>query len=100
MVKDRLSNDPKWALKALVRIYREGQTEEEKSSNVTIELNGIGFSGCDAEILSSIAVQYLRHRMLSAKQIDLVMNKIKKYSRQVYNFNTKSEWEKYFFGNI
>jgi hypothetical protein len=39
---------------------------------ITAERNGIGFSGPDAEILSSFACQYPRRRSLCPKQMNLL----------------------------
>lgn len=82
-VKVKLSSDPVWAVKALVRIYQENQTNDEQVNQQTTHDNGIGFSGCDAEFLSSLAEQYLRRGNLSDKQMSFVHKKMPKYARQV-----------------
>lgn len=81
-LKNKLATDKAWALRGLVRIY-ERQTASEKSTQNTHELNGIGFSGCDAEILSSFAEQYGRRGDLSEKQMALVFRKLPRYWNQI-----------------
>jgi hypothetical protein len=81
-LRQRLANNDRWALRALIRIY-QNQTADEQSKDATIERNGIGFSGPDAEILSSFARQYLRRRSLSPKQMNLLQRKIPSYARQI-----------------
>ena len=49
----------------------------------TIEHNGIGFSGPDAEILSSFAQQYQRRGTLSPRQMNLLRRKMPSYASQV-----------------
>lgn len=82
-VKNQLATNKLWATKALVRIYQENQTADEQAAKVTSHDNGIGFSGCDAEFLSSLAEQYLRRGNLSDKQMVFVYKKMPKYAGQV-----------------
>jgi hypothetical protein len=82
-VKHKLATDKKWAVKALVRIYNENQTSEEQVYEDTIVENGIGFTGVDANILSSFAKQQIEKGFLSNKQMKLVMKKMPKYHGQV-----------------
>ena len=82
-VKGQLATNKVWATKALVRIYQENQTVDEQVAKTTSHDNGIGFSGCDAEFLSSLAEQYLRRGNLSDKQMTFVFKKMPKYARQV-----------------
>lgn len=81
-VKNQLAHNDAWTLRGLVRIY-EFQTADEKAVGRTHNLNGIGFSGCDAEILSSFAVQYNSRGSLSPKQMDLLRKKMVRYHKQI-----------------
>ena len=81
-LKRRLATDDRWALRALSVVYKN-QTADEQNAQATIEHNGIGFSGPDAEILSSFAQQYQRRGRLSPKQMNLLKRKIPSYARQV-----------------
>lgn len=81
-LKQRLAQDDRWALRALTLVYRN-QTAEEQASQQTIEHNGVGFSGPDAEILSSFAQQYQRRGRLSPRQLHILRRRIPSYARQV-----------------
>jgi hypothetical protein len=85
-IKLQLSTNSAWSLKALVRIYTENQTSDEKAYQHTVHDNGIGFSGCDSEILSSFAEQVIKGRTLSPKQMAIVVRKIPRYWKQVITF--------------
>ena len=81
-LKERLATDDRWALRALSVVYRN-QTADEQATQQTIEHNGIGFSGPDAEILSSFAQQYQRRGTLSPRQMNLLRRKMPSYASQV-----------------
>lgn len=74
-------------LKALLWIYKY-QTEEEKQTDSTHVLNGVGFTGTDAEILSSFSKQLIEKGWLSPKQMIIVRKKIKKYENQMAKIAT------------
>lgn len=80
--KEKLGTDPRWALRGLLRIYKE-QTPQEQDYEVSAYDNGVGFSGVDAEILTSFAKQYERRGRLSEKQMALVFKKMPKYGSQL-----------------
>lgn len=81
-LKFKLATDSMWALRGLIRIY-ERQTADEKFSGTTNNLNSVGFSGADATILSSFAVQYMKWNRLSPKQMAIVHKKMPRYARQL-----------------
>ncbi len=85
-IKSKLSTDKNWAIKALIRIFKENQTADEQTREVTSEDNGCGFTGTDAEFLSSLAKQFINKGFLSDKQLDHVFKKIPKYWRQIMIF--------------
>lgn len=82
-VRQQLSTNQLWAVKAMVRIFQENQTQQEQATEATVEDNGIGFSGTDGEILSSFAKQQLSRGSLSPKQMVIVFKKMPKYHKQV-----------------
>jgi hypothetical protein len=82
-VRHMLATDDGWAIKALVRIFQENQTPSEQSSGSTTVDNGIGFTGVDAQFLSSLAQAYLRYSRLSPKQLAWLHKKMPKYHGQV-----------------
>ena len=81
-LKERLAQDDRWALRALTVVYMN-QTADERRVQQTIEHNGIGFSGPDAEILSSFARQYQQRGSLSPRQMNVLRRKIPSYAGQV-----------------
>lgn len=81
-IKNQLATNAAWAIRGLVRIY-SFQTADEQDSENTCHDNGIGFSGCDANILSSFAKQVNAGRNLSPKQMAIVYKKMPKYSKQI-----------------
>lgn len=66
------------------------QTLGEQASQTTSELNSVGFSGVDAEILSSFSDQVKRGRTLSPKQMVIVFKKMPKYWEQLWD-NSKNQ---------
>jgi len=84
-LRNKLATNPAWATRALVKIYTL-QTEDEQASEITNENNGVGFTGCDANILSSFAKQVNAGRTLSPKQMVIVFKKMGKYAVQVSRF--------------
>ncbi len=81
-LRQRLASNDRWALRALMRIYHN-QTADEQNSESTIERNGIGFTGPDAEILTSFARQYQRRGSLSERQMIILRRRIPAYARQI-----------------
>ena len=81
-IRERLATSPAWATRGLLRIY-DNQTADEQASQTTSHDNGIGFSGCDAEILSSFAEQIRRGRNMSPKQMALIFKRMPKYAAQL-----------------
>lgn len=81
-IQSKLATNAAWAVRGLTRIYGL-QTKEEQGAGSTFAANGIGFSGCDAEILSSFATQVEKGRTLSEKQMAIVFKKMPRYWRQI-----------------
>lgn len=81
-LRDKLSTSDAWALRCLEVIY-DNQTPSEQATDSTNCYNNIGFTGIDADILSSIAKQYRSKGQLSPKQMEIVKRKAPKYWRQI-----------------
>jgi len=81
-IKELLMKSDKAVMRGLVVIYSL-QTAEERSAEVTIEHNGVGFSGVDAKFLSSLAEQIQKRGSLSEKQMFYARKKILKYAGQL-----------------
>jgi hypothetical protein len=84
------------ACSALVKLFRAGQDADEQEAGSTLRLNGRGFSGVDADFLSSLARQVIANREkraaqdptvyagdLSPRQIAAWRKVAPKYSRQL-----------------
>ncbi len=82
MIRIKLGTEVKWATKGVIRIF-ENQTADEQNVEETREHNGIGFTGADANILSSFAKQILNGRYMSNKQLALLFKKMPKYAGQL-----------------
>ena len=91
-LRGKLMTDPVWAKAALVRIF-ENQTDDEQVSKETTHCNKIGFTACDARILTSFAQFYQEHGFLSEKQTKWLMPKMGKYAGQLAKQDYFS-WEK------
>lgn len=81
-LKSQIAGNNNQAVKALLTIYRN-QTYEEQTVQETIEDNGIGFNGTDAEFCSSLAENYLRFHRLSDKQYNSLRKVMQKYAGQL-----------------
>lgn len=81
-IREALGSNANWAIRGMLRIYAN-QTEDEKESEETSHDNGIGFSGCDANILSSFAKQIEKGRAMSPKQMAIIFKKMPKYAAQL-----------------
>ena len=93
-VRKQLGTNPTWAVKALVRIYKENQTAMEQAAGVVVEDNGIGFTGTDGPFLSSLAKHFIDKDWLSEKQLSFVLLKMPKYHKQVIAMSNAETLEK------
>ena len=81
-LKQKLGTDCVWSLRALDKIY-QNQTADEQSSGHTHYYNDVGFTGVDAEILTSFAEQLKSRGFLTEKQMRIVFKKMPKYWKQI-----------------
>ncbi len=89
-LRNKLSTSDAWALRCLEVIYAN-QTPTEQSTDSTNCYNDIGFTGTDAELLSSFAKQYASRKSLSPKQMVLLKKKAKKYWKQVLTLTDRKK---------
>jgi DNA-binding transcriptional regulator YiaG len=87
--KQKLASHPQWAIRGCLAIYAK-QTADEREAEQTREDNGVGFTGTDAEILSSFAKQIQRWEQdkrfpspLSDKQLAILHKRMPKYAGQL-----------------
>lgn len=81
-IRAKITSSEAAAAKAMLKIYAN-QTSDEQSSESTVHRNNVGFTGNDAEILSSFSKQYQQRGSLSPKQNAILMKKIGKYAGQL-----------------
>jgi len=94
VLKAQIGKNPAKAVRAMLTIYGY-QTEEEVSEGRTIEHNGVGFSGCDSEILTSLCEQWIARRYLSEKQMRIVTRIMPRYAGQLLALSfAKGNFEK------
>lgn len=74
--------DSRDVITALITLY-EMQTADEKQSQATSHLNGVGFSASDAGILTSISQQILEKKFITEKQLDLVRLLCQRHAKQL-----------------
>lgn len=91
-LQQKLATDRHWATRALVVIFNR-QTSDEIRNEETKELNYIGFTGADAEILTSFAKQWLSRNWLSEKQMIILHRRIVRYWRQLWDASDKVKLE-------
>lgn len=81
-ISELLQKSDKAVLRGLVVIYSL-QTESEQECQETVFNNGVGFSGVDANFLSSLAQQFIKRGTLSEKQMVLLRKKMLRYAGQL-----------------
>ena len=92
-IKDLMEQHDSTVIKCMRQIYNR-QTEYEQCIGGTTEANGVGFNGCDAEILSSFCRFYNERGYLTDKQIAIARKKMKKYARQIAEIANEIERKK------
>ena len=91
-IQKKLSTNKVWATQALLKVYAL-QTAIEQEQEATRETNNKGFTGVDAEILSSFAKQYQTRGFLSPKQMVYVYKKMPKYWGQIVKISNAQHLE-------
>lgn len=87
-VRYYIQTDDKWLYGALKALYKR-QTEGEQRTGTTRYRNGVGFNGCDAPFLSSVARFYLEKGYLTYKQKIVTRKKMDKYTKQLTRIANK-----------
>ena len=83
-LRKKIGSDDRWAMRAFERIY-QNQTDDERVSQDTKHNNGIGFSGFDANIMSSMHESLEKYGSLSMKQMAVIKRIMPKYAKQIFN---------------
>ena len=89
-MRHKLGTDKAWAERALYILY-DCQTEEEKAIQDTAINNGVGFSGFDGNLLTSmVKIMNLKRKVnpsyrFSNKQFNkIIFHKMPRYWKQIY----------------
>lgn len=83
-LRRKIGSDDRWALRAMNRVY-DSQTDDEKEAQSTSHINGIGFNGLDANIMSSMRESYEKYGRLTPKQMAVVKKIMIKYAKQIFS---------------
>lgn len=81
-IKDHMKNEDTWLYRGILAIYNR-QTDNEQFSGETHDLNGMGFNGADAPIMSSFAEFLKKTGFLTPKQQIIARKKMMKYAGQL-----------------
>lgn len=87
-IKQNLQINDKWVLHGLLALY-DRQTADEKATDSTRHHNKQGFSGADADFMSSLARQARSRGCLSPKQMVFARKKVMKYAGQLTKIANK-----------
>lgn len=83
--------NPAQLVEMLIVIFNR-QTDSEQEMNSTSDANSRGFSGFDADILSSICKRRMVSKILSEKEEPLVRRKMLRYAVQLDGAMRAGEW--------
>lgn len=81
-IRELLATNDEAVKRALIALTAR-QTSEERFAEKTIENNGRGWNGADAELMTSFTKQLSHRGWLSAKQIRIARRRLPKYAGQL-----------------
>jgi len=81
-IKNLLDVNDVAVIRGMLRIYQL-QTFDEQASEDAKYRNNVGFSGCDAFIMSKFAAFFMERGYLTQKQFNLAKKRIMKYVGQL-----------------
>lgn len=82
LIQQLIVQNDRAVVRALLVLY-DAQTPAEQADSKTVEHNGAGFTGADAEVLTSLVSFYTRAGFLTPKQVALARSRVPKYWRQL-----------------
>lgn len=89
-IRSMITTNAEWSKRALIKIF-ENQTNDEQIKGETTIDNGVGFTGVDANILTSFANQLMQYNHLTDKQMNCLFKMIGKYATQIYNLSDEEK---------
>jgi hypothetical protein len=81
-IQELLDKNDEAVYRAMLQIY-DRQTADEQKYKDTHLYNSVGFTGVDAEIMSSFTESYKKWNKLTPKQMVIARKKMKKYWKQL-----------------
>ena len=81
-IQELLDRSDEAVYRAMIQIYNR-QTADEQKYQDTHLYNSVGFTGVDANIMSSFTEYYKKFNKLSPKQMAIARKKMKKYWKQL-----------------
>lgn len=81
-IREMLAKSDKAVIRGMIRIH-SFQTAEEQSAGITVEDNGMGFNGLDAEFMTSLVNFHKERGFLTDTQMTLARKKMLKYAGQL-----------------
>lgn len=81
---DRIMHDQEYWHWALLRLFRECQTQHKQTYHVTCDLNHVGFSAPDAPLLSALAEKLARGDELTAGEEATLNYRLLKYWQFIF----------------
>lgn len=81
-IKDRINEEPGFAIACMLLIY-QGQTKEEQEVGIAWAHNKSGFNAFDAPFLTEMCDLYKSTKRFSEKQMQATQGKMRKYHKQI-----------------
>ena len=81
-IQELLDRNDEAVIRAMLEIYNRQTTDEQKYQDTHL-YNSVGFTGVDANIMSSFTEYYKKYNKLSPKQMAIARKKMKKYWSQL-----------------
>lgn len=84
-IREMLERSDEAVIRGMNRIYSY-QTPDEQVHGQTVEDNGLGFNGADAEFMTKLVLYYRQHGHLTPGQMVHARKKMLKYAGQLARF--------------
>lgn len=81
-IQELLERSDEAVYRAMIQIYNRQTTDEQEYQDTHL-YNSVGFTGVDANIMSSFTEYYKKFNKLSPKQMVIARKKMKKYWKQL-----------------
>jgi len=92
-LKELIRTNDNAVIRGMLKIYQY-QTNDEQMAERTEYKNSVGFSGVDAEIMSSFVKWYQNKNYLSPKQMEIARKKMVRYAGQLLRIMAGEQTER------